>query len=155
MSACRPDERAHSLAHIRSLTHSLTSARSLTRSLALIFARHDPQVTNRPNVFSVGDIAASDPGRTTARNNGWALVGHNLSAYFTGRSLRRYRPPPYRWGSLLGPWDGRGFQVFTQWGWSVYVPLALWARFWPLVQRFLWAGMRNSVDWSAWCPPEK
>jgi hypothetical protein len=40
-----------------------------------------------------------------------------------------------------------GRQVFFQNGRSFTVPFWLWSRLWPLVQRFLWAGMRNRVDW--------
>eukprot|EP00756_Hemistasia_phaeocysticola_P048010 Hpha_TRINITY_DN22460_c0_g1::TRINITY_DN22460_c0_g1_i1::g.95048::m.95048 len=101
-------------------------------------------------IFSVGDIAATDEARTSARNNGWALVGANITACLAGNphKMRAYQPPSYRWGSILGPWDGFGFEVYLQGGMRVWLPLRVWNVFWLLVQRFLWAGMRNTVDWT-------
>lgn len=111
-------------------------------------------------IFAVGDVAATDEARSSARNNGWALVSNNILACLGDRprAMRRYHPPTYRWGSILGPWDGLGYEVFFQNGWLVWLPLWVWNMLWPLVQRFLWAGMRNTVDWtraerSAWGPP--
>ena len=102
-------------------------------------------------VFAVGDIAATDPWRTSARNDGWALVGANIAATLAGEpaKMRAYRPPAYRWGSILGPWDGAGYEVYFQGGGLMWLPLWLWNHFWPLVQRFLFAGMRTTVDWTA------
>jgi NADH dehydrogenase FAD-containing subunit len=113
------------------------------------------RVRGHDHIFAVGDIAATDAERTSARNNGWALVGHNITASLSVEagalsrrpSIRAYRPPTYRWGSILGPWDGAGYEVHFQNGYFFWVPLTLWNLFWPLVQRFLWAGMRNTVDW--------
>ena len=105
-----------------------------------------------PNVFAVGDIADTDPRRTSARNDGWSLVGRNISAYLanTPERMAPYVPPTYRWGSILGPWDGLGYEVHFQNGMLMWLPERVWSScFWPLVQRFLWAGMRNSVDWTS------
>ena len=101
-------------------------------------------------VFAVGDIAATDAWRASARNDGWALVGANIAAYLSGQpaQMRRYQPPKHRWGSILGPWDGRGYEVYFQNGLLFWLPLKVWNHFWPLVQRFLFAGMRNTVDWT-------
>ena len=102
-------------------------------------------------VFAVGDVAATDAARTSARNDGWALVAANVAACLAGRpaDMRRYAPPAYRWGSILGPWDGSGYEVYFPHGWLFWLPLRAWNLFWPLVQRFLWAGMRNTVDWTS------
>ena len=62
----------------------------------------------------------------------------------------------YRWGSILGLWDGAGMGVYFGEPCPVlfFTPWWLWTVVaWPLVQRFLWAGMRNRVDWSVWHPP--
>lgn len=111
-------------------------------------------VGHEGSVFAVGDIAATDPGRTSARNDGWALVGTNMLAALrsTPHRMRKYKPPTYRWGSILGPWDGRGYEVDFPAGVLLWVPLRLWNLLWPLVQRFLWAGMRNTVDWTDRAP---
>ena len=59
------------------------------------------RVEGYQNVFTVGDIAASDPNRSSARNWGYRLLGHNIRACLEGREadMKRYEPPPYRWGS--------------------------------------------------------
>lgn len=49
------------------------------------------QVPGHPEVFAVGDVAATDPLRTSARNRGHRLVAHNIRA-------------PHRLG---GPWFAR------------------------------------------------
>lgn len=56
------------------------------------------------NAFAVGDVAASDPLRSSARNWGFRVVVANVRTVVGGRSrrLRRYRAAPYRWGSVLG-----------------------------------------------------
>eukprot|EP01063_Lacrimia_lanifica_P007180 TRINITY_DN14546_c0_g1_i1.p2 TRINITY_DN14546_c0_g1~~TRINITY_DN14546_c0_g1_i1.p2 ORF type:complete len:412 (+),score=103.22 TRINITY_DN14546_c0_g1_i1:119-1354(+) len=104
-----------------------------------------------PNVFAVGDVAATDPARTSARNNGWALVARNIEAVLQGRAgaLEAYVPPVGRWGSILGPWDGGAYEVYFQNGRCMALPLRVWNWCWPLVQRFLWGGMRSRVDWMA------
>ena len=116
------------------------------------FVQTDPylRVRGYESVFAVGDIAATDPGRTSARNDGWALVGKNMQATLSGQPerMQAYQPPAYRWGSILGPWDGDGYEVHFQNGLVFWVPLRVWNWLWPLVQRFLFAGMRNHVDWT-------
>ena len=73
------------------------------------------QVPGYPGVYAVGDVAATDPLRTSARNNGGALVARNILAEFTSGKLRRYRPPATRWGSVFGP-QPDGLEVFSPWG---------------------------------------
>ena len=53
-------------------------------------------------VFAIGDVAAADPLRSSARNRGDALVASNIRAELAGRALRSYRAPGRRWGSLFG-----------------------------------------------------
>lgn len=61
------------------------------------------RVPGHPNVFAVGDVAASDPLRSSARNWGWRVVVANVRRQTCGRGrVRRYHAPPYRWGSVLG-----------------------------------------------------
>ena len=66
-------------------------------------------------VFAIGDVAATDPLRTTARNSGHRLLAHNVRAHLDGKPLRAYRPPGRRWGSVLGPLDD-GLLVFAPTG---------------------------------------
>ena len=59
------------------------------------FVRMTPEleVPGYRGVFAVGDVAASDPLRSSARNRGDSLVAHNIRAEFTDRRLRTYRTP--------------------------------------------------------------
>jgi NADH dehydrogenase FAD-containing subunit len=62
------------------------------------------EVPGAPGVFAVGDVAATDPQRSSARNGGHAVVAANARARLRGSApRRRFRPPPaWRWGSILG-----------------------------------------------------
>ena len=77
------------------------------------FVRVTPQlrVPGHRGVFAVGDIAATDPLRSSARNRGDALVAGNIRAEFADRKLRTFRTPGRRWGSLLGI-QPSGLEVF-------------------------------------------
>lgn len=79
------------------------------------------RVTGHPAVFAVGDVSATDPLRTSARNRGHALLARNIRAYLAGTPLRDYRPPLRRWGSVLGP-QRDGLVVFAPSGRGVRVP---------------------------------
>src|SRR5277367_3011276 len=62
------------------------------------FVRVTPevQVPGHRDVFAVGDVAATDPLRTSARNRGDALAAGNVRAELAGRRLRRFRTPGRR-----------------------------------------------------------
>ena len=61
------------------------------------------QVIGHPRVFAVGDVAATDPLRSSARNWGHRVVVANLRAVLRGRTpRRRFTAPSFRWGSVLG-----------------------------------------------------
>lgn len=81
----------------------------------------DLRVVGHDEVFAIGDVAATDPLRSSARNFTYRLLAHNVRAHVDGRDLRRFEPPRHRWGSVLGP-EERGLQVFTPQGRAVRVP---------------------------------
>ena len=60
-------------------------------------------VRGHPEVFAVGDVAATEPNHSSARNWGWQVVIANVR-HRLGRSKRRrrFKAPKYRWGSILG-----------------------------------------------------
>ncbi len=110
------------------------------------FVRVTPELTvpGYPAVFAVGDVAATDPQRTSARNGGGALVARNILAQMKSRKLRRYRPPSARWGSVLGP-QPDGLEVFTPWGQAVRFPAWMVDRVLQrfVVRRQLYRGVRD------------
>lgn len=67
------------------------------------------------NVFAVGDIANSDANRSSARNQGFALVAKNIDCYLSGNeeAMKPFNAPKYRWGSILGVQPDEGLRVFT------------------------------------------
>ena len=81
----------------------------------------DLRVDGHADVFAVGDVAATDPLRSSARNRADRLLARNVRAHLAGRPLRDYRPPRRRWGSVLGIQDD-GLRVFTPTGWSFRFP---------------------------------
>lgn len=102
------------------------------------------RVPGHRNVFAVGDVAASDPHRSSARNWGYFVVAHNVAALAAGRRLRRYRAPEHRWGSVFGLGDD-GLVVYQPDGSSYRVPPP-WAE--PLlfglwVRTVLYGGLRR------------
>ena len=104
------------------------------------------QVPGHPNVFAVGDVAASDPHHSSARNWGYRVVVANVQATLQGRDrrLKRYHAPEYRWGSILGLQED-GLVVVQPDGRRVRVPR--WAAE-PLlyrlfVTRVLYGGLRR------------
>jgi NADH dehydrogenase FAD-containing subunit len=72
----------------------------------------DLRVPGYDGVFAVGDVAATDALRSSARNRADGLVAHNVLAAFDGRPLTTYRAPARKWGSVLGP-QPDGLEVFA------------------------------------------
>jgi NADH dehydrogenase FAD-containing subunit len=103
------------------------------------------RVPGHPCAFAVGDVAASDPHRSSARNWGWRIVCHNLRVVTSGRGrLHRFSAPPHRWGSILGV-QPEGMVVYQPNGRSFRVPRWLVD---PLLLRgfvegYLYGGLRR------------
>jgi NADH dehydrogenase FAD-containing subunit len=87
------------------------------------FVRVTPElkVPGQQGVYAVGDIAATDPLRSSARNRGDALVAYNIRAEFAGKKMRTYRTPGRRWGSLVGA-QANGLEVFLPTGQAFRLP---------------------------------
>lgn len=81
----------------------------------------DFQVLSSPGVFAIGDVAATDPLRSSARNRADGLLARNIVAHFTGGRMRTYRPPANRWGSVLGV-QSDGLEVFAPNGFAFRFP---------------------------------
>ena len=104
----------------------------------------DLQVPGAPGVFAVGDVAATDPLRSSARNRADGLLAGNLTAYFTGGRMTAYRAPRTRWGSVFGI-QRDGLEVFAPNGfafhfptWSIERVLLPW-----IVRRGIYRGVRD------------
>jgi NADH dehydrogenase FAD-containing subunit len=104
------------------------------------FVRVTPElrVPDHPGVFAVGDVAATDPLRASARNRADKLLVRNILAEFAGRPLSSYRAPRRRWGSVLGI-QPDGLEVFAPSGhafrfpaWSIDSVLMPWIVRWGI-----------------------
>lgn len=94
-------------------------------------------------VFAIGDVAATDPLRSSARNRADGILAHNILAEPQGRPLRSYRAPRRRWGSVIGT-QADGVEVFAPNGrpfripaWPVHQILMPW-----IVRRGIYRGVR-------------
>ncbi len=103
------------------------------------FVQCDPylRVPGADNVFVIGDIAATDAMRSSARNWGFRVLANNIRAQHAGKpdKLQAFEPPTHRWGSILGI-QGDGMRVYQPNGQSfrfsrwvvekLLFPLAVW-----------------------------
>ena len=110
------------------------------------FVRVEPtlRVPGADGVFAIGDVAATDALRSSARNRADRLLAANIRAHLAERPLRAYEPPRRRWGSVLGP-EADGLRVFAPSGhpfrfpaWSVHRVLQPW-----IVRRGIYRGVRS------------
>jgi NADH dehydrogenase FAD-containing subunit len=110
------------------------------------FVRVTPElrVPEHPGVFALGDVAATDPLRSSARNRADGLLANNILAEFDGKPLRSYRAPKGRWGSVIGI-QRDGLEVFAPNGrafrfpaWSFESVLMPW-----IVRRGIYRGVRD------------
>lgn len=102
------------------------------------------RVPGRPGVFAVGDVAASDPLRCSARNWGWKVIVANVRDHLDDRPpSARFRAPEHRWGSILGLQDD-GLVVVQPNGRRVRIPrlLADGLLYRGYVPRYLYGGLR-------------
>ena len=104
------------------------------------------RVPGAQDVFAVGDVAASDPNRCSARNGGALTVAHNVRCALSGRETRmkQFKPAPHRWGSILGL-QREGMRVFSATGGNFRIPAWLVERvlFPWIVRRGIYKGVRD------------
>ncbi|WP_325064862.1 FAD-dependent oxidoreductase [Gordonia mangrovi] len=110
----------------------------------------DLRVVGQDRIFAVGDVAATDPLRNSARNRADRLMAHNVRATLRGGHRRHYRPRHRRWGSVLGV-QRDGLEVFTPGGrpfrfptWSIDTLLQPW-----IVRRGIYRGIRDPASATA------
>lgn len=100
------------------------------------------RVLGQEAIFAVGDVAATDPMRNSARSRADHLLAHNVLAGLRGRRLKTFTPARRRWGSVVGT-QANALEVFTPTGqsfrlrpWSVLQP---W-----VVRRAIYKGIRRA-----------
>jgi NADH dehydrogenase FAD-containing subunit len=105
----------------------------------------DLRVPGHPGVFAIGDVAATDPLRSSARNRADGLLAHNIRAEFDGKPLRSFRAPKQRWGSVLGA-QPDGLEVFAPNGRAFKFPAWSIDRILQplIVRRGIYKGVRDS-----------
>ena len=79
------------------------------------------QTRSRPEIFAIGDVAATDPLRSSARNRADGLLASNIRAHWAGKTLKAYRASRSRWGSVLGVQDD-GLLFFAPDGRTIRIP---------------------------------
>ena len=73
------------------------------------------KMSGYPDIFAIGDVAQTDPNRSSARNGGYETVARNIRKTLQGRphQLKKFKvPPPYRWGSIFGV-QREGLRVYS------------------------------------------
>ena len=112
------------------------------------FVRVDPflRVVGQASVFAVGDIAATDPHRSSARNQGHKTVARNIRAAVLGRPRRMaaFKAPTHRWGSIFGV-QREGLRVYAPSGRAVTIGpwLTTWVIFRLVVAELIYRGIRR------------
>jgi len=103
------------------------------------------RVPGHRGVFAIGDVAATDPLRSSARNRADAVLAHNIRAEIAGRPLRSFRAPRRRWGSVIGT-QSDGVEVFAPNGRPYRIPRrAVDTVLMPLiVRRGIYRGIRTN-----------
>ena len=101
------------------------------------------RVPGHRGVYAIGDVAATDPLRSSARNRADAVLAHNIMAESGERPLRSFRAPRRRWGSVIGV-QADGVQVFAPNGRPFRIPApAVEKVLMPLVvRRGIYRGIR-------------
>jgi NADH dehydrogenase FAD-containing subunit len=104
------------------------------------FVRVDEYLRVTPGVYAIGDVAASDPLRSSARARADQLLARNIRADLGHGRARRFKPLHRRWGSVLGAQDNR-LEVFGPTGRSFTIPV--WTALQPwVVRRAIYKGIR-------------
>ncbi len=86
--------------------------RALLNERGFVEVEANLRVPGHPGVFAIGDVAATDPLRNSARNRADKLLNRNIRAELAGRPLRDYSPRRGQWGSVIGV-QPNGLQVFA------------------------------------------
>ncbi len=104
------------------------------------------RVRGTDEVFAIGDVAATDPMRSSARNFAHRLLAANVQRMLDGRpeQMRAFRPPRHRWGSITGL-QSDGLRIHTPRGRQVRLTPSFTRRvLYPvLTHRLIYGGVRR------------
>ena len=117
--------------------------RDLLDSEGFVVVTPELRVPGYRGVFAIGDVAATDPLRSSARNRADSILAHNILAEPEGQPLKSYRAPRHRWGSVIGV-QPDGVEVFAPNGRPFRIPAApvRWALMPWIVRRGIYRGVR-------------
>lgn len=100
------------------------------------------RVPGQEGIYAIGDVAATDPLRNSARSRADHLLAHNIRAGLRGRRLKTFSPARRRWGSVVGT-QANALEVFTPTGRSFR--LRPWSALQPwVVRRAIYRGIRRA-----------
>lgn len=140
--AARADAVVWAIGNVRPNTGWLP--RSLLDEHGFVDVTPTLQTPSHPEVFAIGDVAATDPLRSSARNRADRLLARNIRAHLSGKPLKEFRAARSRWGSVLGVQedgllflaaDGRAIQIPA---WALDRVLLPW-----VVRRGFYGGVRR------------
>lgn len=122
------------------IPHDLLNEDGFVKTNRYLFSPH------YSNIFTIGDIAASDPNRSSARNAGFLIVAHNIDCYLNNQAhkMKPYKASQYRWGSILGL-QKNGLRIFTSTGSSINLKpcLVLHILFPLIVRKWIYKGIKS------------
>lgn len=104
------------------------------------FVKVDEYLRATAGIYAIGDVAASDPLRSSARARADQLLAHNIRADLGHGKAKRFKPLKRRWGSVLGAQNNR-LEVFGPTGRAFTIPV--WTTLQPwVVRRAIYKGIR-------------
>jgi NADH dehydrogenase FAD-containing subunit len=97
------------------------------------------RVPGAAGLYAIGDVAATDPLRTSARSRADGLLAANIRAELSGGAPKPFKPAVRRWGSVVGT-QNNSLEVFAPSGRAFKIPA--WSRLQPLI---VWRGIYGGV----------
>ena len=113
------------------------------------FVRVEPnlRVQGAANIFAIGDVAATDKNRSSARNWAYRILVANVAALLAGKpeTMQTYKAPDVRWGSIIGPQKGE-LKVYQPNGKVVkFSPWFVRVLLFPIaVRKMIYGGVRKT-----------
>ena len=86
--------------HTQFLPHALLDDEGFVKT------KNTLEVVGSDCLFAIGDVASTDPARSSARNWAYGILVNNIKRKAAGKAPNKhYAPPANRWGSIVGPQD--------------------------------------------------